>query len=359
MTRRPGAVAVIVPNYNKEKALRACLESVYAQSHPPDEVVVVDDASTDGSPAIAREFPCTLVELPVNRGAAAARNAGVAACRAPLLFFVDSDNALAPDAIRNAVRALRDTPGCGMVQGTYDREPLFDDGPVERYRVASEHFWRRQATATLFSASLVRRAAYEAADGLDERLRDGEDVEFGNRLPSRFGLLVTDTVVSRADEVDRLWPLLVVVFSRAMNGPAAMLRTWRRWRSGDPRRTWRKVMSPGRGSYLDQLARVSACLSALSLLTLPFVFAFPWLLAVLAGLLAAILAASHEFLRLAYRMRGPGFALFAAGMHLLTQLAFALGFGAGALRDGWIAVFRRPSRTGAATVPRSPARGRP
>ena len=58
---------------------------------------------------------------------------------APLLFFVDSDTALAPDAVQNAVQAYRDTPDCGMVQGIYDKEPLFDDGPVERYRVFSEH----------------------------------------------------------------------------------------------------------------------------------------------------------------------------------------------------------------------------
>src|SRR6266545_2048903 len=133
-------IAVIVPNYNKKKTLRACLESVYAQTYAPAEVIVVDDVSTDGSLEIARQFPCAIVEPPRNQGPAGARNLGVASSSAPLLFFLDSDTALATDAIHNAVKAYRETPDCGMVQGIYDKEPLYDDGPVERYRVLCEHF---------------------------------------------------------------------------------------------------------------------------------------------------------------------------------------------------------------------------
>lgn len=339
----PGdAVAVIVPNYNKERVLRACLDSVRAQTHRPVEVIVIDDASTDRSPQIAREFceerdgvRCSLVELPGNGGAAAARNAGVAASEAPLLFFVDSDTVLAPDAIENALRALRDHPGYGMVQGIYDPEPLYDDGPVERYRVAVEHFMRRQATAPLFSCSLIPREIYLEAGGLDEEIPYGEDTEFGSRLTARHPLLVTPTVVCQADDVDRLLPLLKITFLRATVTVELARRAWRR-RHGGPDQTWRAMMSPSRMSYFDQLAKLSTALLLVSLLAVPSALLLPGLpvpppvLLVAPPLFAtAALVCSHEFLRFAYRLRGARFAGFAAGMHLLFHSAFVLGTGAG------------------------------
>lgn len=287
---------------------------------------------------------CALVELPGNRGAAAARNAGVAASEAPLLFFVDSDTVLAPDAIQNALQALRDHPGYGMVQGIYDPEPLYDDGPVERYRVAVEHFMRRRATAPLFSCSLIPREVYLEAGGLDEEIPYGEDTEFGSRLTVRHPLLVTPAVVCQADDVDRLLPLLRITFLRATVTVELARRAWRR-RHGGPDQTWRAMMSPSRMSYLDQLAKLSTALLLVSLLAVPLGLVVPGLLApplLLAPpvLATAALVASHEFLRFAYRLRGARFAVFAAGMHLLFHSAFVLGAGVGLVRG----VGRRRSR---------------
>lgn len=215
MAPQADEVAVIIPNYNKKKTLRACLESVYAQTYRPAEVIVVDDGSTDGSLEIAREFPCRIITSPGNQGSAAARNIGAVEATVPLLFFLDSDTALAPDAIENAVRAYRQTPGAGMVQGVYAPEPLYDDGLVEQYRVAFEHFDRRQSTATFLSNTLIPKHVFFEAGGLDERLRDGEDFEFGTRVPARYRLVVTEAVVTRADDVDGFWACLWERFVRA------------------------------------------------------------------------------------------------------------------------------------------------
>jgi glycosyltransferase involved in cell wall biosynthesis len=346
VTRVDDAVAVIVPSYNSQKVLPACLQSIYAQTHPPAEVVVVDDRSTDRSREIVRAFrdacqrdqqspPCRLVEQPVNQGPAAARNAGVAASRSPLLCFVDSDTALAPDAIENAVRVLRETPGCAMVQGIYHPEPLYDDGPIEAYQVAFEHFWRRRTvgreTATLFTASLITREAFAAAGGLDGRLRHAEDDEFGTRLPERYRLVVSDTVLTRHDDVDRLWPLLREQFTRASVKPALMLRAWRRRRAGT---TGARVdmLTPARLRHLEWAARVSLAVPALALLTVPLLPVAPWLLLTWPGLVAIFAAANHEFLRFTYRLRGAWFAGFAAGVHLLVHTALVVGLGVGVLR---------------------------
>ncbi|MEV0326081.1 glycosyltransferase [Micromonospora echinospora] len=321
------AVAVVVPNYNKARTLRACLESIYAQTHQPTEVIVVDDHSTDDSPTITHDFPCTLITQPTNTGPAAARNTGARHTTAPLLFFVDSDTALHPDAITNALHTLHTTPHTGMVQGIYAPHPLYDDGPVERYRVAFEHFWRRRSVgrsraATLFAAALIPRAVFDEVGGFDERLRTGEDAEFGTRMPARFRLVVTDTVLTRHDDVDRLWPFVREQFGFATHTPMVMLHAWRR-------------RNAGTGMRVNAFSPTGLALSGLSLATLPFVPFLPWLAPVWLALLVASTATSHEFLRFTYRLRGAGFAAYATGLHTLLYALAVLGTGVGTLRAAY------------------------
>lgn len=326
MSGRP-EVAVVIPTYNQEKTLAACLESVYAQTYRPAEVIVVDDASSDRTREIARGFSCTLLALPTNRGPAAARNAGVAAATAPLVFFLDSDTALLPDALANAVRAYQDTPGCGMVQGIYAPLPLFDDGPVEVYRVLAEHLMRRRTTATLFSCSLIPKEVYLAAGGLDERLRDGEDFEFGTRLPAGYSLLVTDRVVTRADDVDRLLPLLREHFTRSRSRPARLVEAWRRRRLAPP--SARTGARPGRVTYLDGAGWVTSAATGLGLVALPAAVLTPWALLAVPPLGLAFLAANRELVAEARRLRGVRFAVTAVALHALTNAVFLLGIAAG------------------------------
>ncbi|MEV4759251.1 glycosyltransferase 87 family protein [Micromonospora sp. NPDC049559] len=322
------AVAVIVPNYNKSKTLAACLDAIYAQTHPPTEVIVVDDHSTDDSPDIARQYPCTLIQQPTNQGPAAARNTGAHHSTAPLLFFVDSDTAPAPDAIANALHILHTTPHTGMVQGIYAPHPLYDDGPVEAYRVAFEHFWRKRSVgrsraATLFAASLVPRAVFDEVGGFDERLRTGEDAEFGTRMPERYRLVVTDTVVTRHDDVDRFLPFVREQFGFATQTPLVMLRAGRR-------------RNAGTGLRVNAFSPTGLVLSGLSLLALPLLPLLPWLLPLWLALLAGSAATSHAFLRFTYRFRGAGFAAYATGMHLLLYALAVVGTGVGTLRVAYV-----------------------
>lgn len=168
-------VSVIIANHNQEKALGACLQAAYSQTVKPFEVIVADDGSTDSSRDVARRFPCTLVEPPVNRGAAAARNARVAASSGDVLFFVDSDIVLAPDAVAAALRVLREDPACALAQGIYDKRPLYGDGVVETYNTLHEYFWRRRNSGvvrmTLFALGAMPRAVFDEVGGFDERVR--------------------------------------------------------------------------------------------------------------------------------------------------------------------------------------------
>lgn len=351
-----GDVAVVVPNYNKRKTLRACLESVYAQTYRPVEVIVVDDVSTDGSLEIARQFPCTIVRSPRNQGPAGARNLGVARSSAPLLFFVDSDTALAPDAIHNAVNAYRETPDCGMVQGIYDIEPLYDDGWVERYRVLCEHYERSRTTATFLSCTLIPRHVFEEAGGLDERLRDGEDFEFGTRVPAHYRLVVTTSVVTKADDEDRFWGCLAERFLRSTTLPVIMLRA-RRLR-GEGKVGFHLSMI-GTGQHKRRKPpRVSSASATATFLTLPLALVSPWLLVVPAATLGVFLYMNRRFIGFARRYRGVRFGLWVGWMQLCFHTAFFLGACVGLLRVVYELGRRQgePVRTGLSPAPSAGAR---
>ncbi len=108
------ALSVVVPVYNVEPWLAACLDSILAQRVRDLEVILVDDGSTDGSVAIAEQYAAHDPRIRVHRHAAnaglsAARNTGVSLASAPLLTFVDSDDTVPRDAWQVALRSLRRT----------------------------------------------------------------------------------------------------------------------------------------------------------------------------------------------------------------------------------------------------------
>ncbi len=104
-------VSCLVPVFNGERFLAETLQSVLAQSRPPFEVLVVDDASTDGSAAIADGFgaPVSVIRRP-HRGSAAAREAGLAAARGDFIAMVDADDIWHPEKLGRQLERFECSP---------------------------------------------------------------------------------------------------------------------------------------------------------------------------------------------------------------------------------------------------------
>lgn len=109
-------VSIVVNNFNYEAFLRQSVESALSQTHPHTEVIVVDDASTDGSRDIIRSFGSRIVPVLQERngGQAAALNAGFATSRGEIVIFLDADDYLYPQAATRVVS--RWTPSVCTVQ---------------------------------------------------------------------------------------------------------------------------------------------------------------------------------------------------------------------------------------------------
>jgi glycosyltransferase involved in cell wall biosynthesis len=104
-------ISVIVPVYNVEPYLRRCLDSILGQTYENLEIIVVDDGSTDGCPAIcdgyAEKDRRVLVIHQQNGGLSAARNAGLDICTGEVIAFVDSDDWILPDMYGEMLAAMQ------------------------------------------------------------------------------------------------------------------------------------------------------------------------------------------------------------------------------------------------------------
>lgn len=110
-------ISVIIPAYNAEKTLPECLAALLSQTHVPDEIIVVDDGSTDETAKVAQNYPARLIQQ-LNQGPASARNAGIRSAEGDILLFTDADCTPEAHWVERMVQPLCD-PQIDCVKGTY------------------------------------------------------------------------------------------------------------------------------------------------------------------------------------------------------------------------------------------------
>lgn len=121
------SVSVVVPAYNASRFLHETLASVFAQTRLPHEVIVVDDVSTDGTPAIVRELatkapvPLRLIELAKNTGGPATpMNVGIEAARGEYIALLDHDDLMLPEKLAMQAAVLDEQADLDIVMSDYE-----------------------------------------------------------------------------------------------------------------------------------------------------------------------------------------------------------------------------------------------
>ena len=146
-------VSVVVPTHNRKNAVTKCVESVLQSSYPHFEVIVVDDASTDGTfQHLSALFPnVKLIRLDREQMVSGSRNAGCKHAKGELVFLVDDDNVVHPNAIGELVKAISDNPHAGIA------------GPIMYYLRAPEQVWCSGVSRNLLTS--FTKFSIEKPDG--------------------------------------------------------------------------------------------------------------------------------------------------------------------------------------------------
>lgn len=183
-------VAVVIPCHNYGQYLAECLDSVLAQTYRPDEIVVVDDASTDDSAEVAARYAergVRLIRFERNQGVAAARNAGIDATTGQYVVCLDADDLLDPRYVAACRAEMVADRGLGL---TWTGLSVLRPGQPPTGNVWTGPFdWGWQASVkagdpphtTIPTGAMFRRALYERAGGYQQVHAPGEDAEFYTR----------------------------------------------------------------------------------------------------------------------------------------------------------------------------------
>ncbi|HOQ05716.1 MAG TPA: glycosyltransferase family 2 protein [Anaerohalosphaeraceae bacterium] len=117
-----GGISAVIPAYNSEAFIRRAVESVLAQTLPPQEIIIVDDGSTDGTRQAVQSCGGIVRYIRQdNQGASAARNAGIRAASGEWIAFLDADDEWLPDRLALQVRLLQQYPFLNWVTGNFYR----------------------------------------------------------------------------------------------------------------------------------------------------------------------------------------------------------------------------------------------
>ncbi len=176
--------SVVIPAYNAERFIASTLASINRQTLPPTEIVVVDDASSDQTAAVARASGARVVTQLSSKGPSASRNRGVAETQSPIVAFLDADDEWMPD---HAERLLHALSADGIAFAGSDAERFgTESGVVRTALTGTEPVDLRDALISdnpvIQSSVMISREAFERAGGYDETLRLSEDYDLWTRV---------------------------------------------------------------------------------------------------------------------------------------------------------------------------------
>jgi amino acid adenylation domain-containing protein len=195
-------VSVVIPAYNAEKDIAQAIRCAISQTYPQIEIIVVDDGSQDGTVQTAGEIlksnftgHWSVLELGVNRGVSAARNAAVKQAKGEWIQFLDSDDAIAADKIEAQMKYARAAgPDVSAIYSSWRHVHLEEGnfvpaGPVSTPRYEGKHplMFCMYYAPLHHGACLIRRSALERVQGFNETMRSYEDADLLVRLAKEVG----------------------------------------------------------------------------------------------------------------------------------------------------------------------------
>ncbi|WP_428357113.1 glycosyltransferase family 2 protein [Methyloprofundus sp.] len=186
-------ISLIIPTYNRCLLLKRALLSVFQQSRPPDEIIIVDDGSTDNTLQMLNdEFPQVSIITQTNKGVSAARNIGIQQAKGDWVAFLDSDDTWLAEKLTVQVRALQQA---SELKICHSEEIWIRNG----VRVNAMHKHKKTGgwifaeclplCAMSPSSIIIHRSVFEDVGLFDEDLPACEDYDLWLRISAKYPVL--------------------------------------------------------------------------------------------------------------------------------------------------------------------------
>ena len=191
------SVSVIIPTHNRIRTLPRALDSVIAQTRPVDEIIIVDDGSSDSTDELVlRNYPeVTLLRQP-NLGVSAARNLGIAQATGDWIALLDSDDRWLPTRLESQLKLIERHPGHRLCHA---EEIWIRDGKrvnqMHKHRKSGGHIYSQCLPLCVISPSsvLLHRTLLDEVGLFDESLPACEDYDLWLRICAREPVLFVET----------------------------------------------------------------------------------------------------------------------------------------------------------------------
>lgn len=198
-------LSVVIPLYNKEKTIKACVTSVLNQTWQAQEILIVDDGSTDRSLEQLQELDSPLIRLicQPNQGVSAARNTGWRAAQTPWVAFLDADDCWLPDFLQTIQGLHSRYETCKMLATAYrfvyphgeEQDIILNALPFEGEGMLSNYFEvaARSHPPICSSAVAIHTDALRAVGGFPLGLKSGEDLITWAKIAAQFPIAYAAT----------------------------------------------------------------------------------------------------------------------------------------------------------------------
>jgi len=184
-------ISVIIPAYNAARYIAKAIESCLSQTYAPHEIIVVDDASTDGTAEIAESFPAPVhvIRLAENMGVSVARNRGVLASTGDWLAFLDADDWFLPEKFECQRCCVLKNPKAVLIYTGFRIINLDGSDSCCRFFMPREIMPILRYRSRFSCCSVVlRREAFDAVGGFDPALRIAEDWDLWLRIAAHYSV---------------------------------------------------------------------------------------------------------------------------------------------------------------------------
>jgi len=203
--RKP-TVSVVIPTFNRSGFLAEALSSALNQTVPADEIIVVDDESTDNTRQVVKALANNNVRYisKAHSGAPATRNRGIAEAAGDFILWLDDDDILMPDTLESHLSVLKTNPDTDVVYGVLQEFDSRTGADLERFHPNDWSLFPHMVIAKMLQGcplpnpgTLVRRNVYERYGNYDISFSRAHDYEFWSRTINKIRLKKNYAIVCR------------------------------------------------------------------------------------------------------------------------------------------------------------------